>query len=174
VRECPSSWSTATWPTGLRDAVLVGCGSGTGAVTRYLGTYGQRGVRAAALLASLPPYLPRPAASADGAGQGILDHFRAELAADRPAAVKAYLDRYYNIDVLGGTRVTDQGAPRCAGCATPAGRSHISHARPSGNTIGRDRGTFPHWGKKPSGFGGVVSPMRKSSPRTSPGSASRS
>ena len=91
----------------LRDAVLVGCGSGTGEVTRYLGTYGQRGVRAAALLAPLPPCLPRPA-SADGAGQGILDGFCAELAADRPAAVKAYLDRYYNIDVLGGTRVTDQ------------------------------------------------------------------
>jgi hypothetical protein len=32
----------------------------------------------------------------------------AELAADRPAAVKTYLDRYCNIDVLGGTRVTDQ------------------------------------------------------------------
>ena len=91
----------------LRDAVLVGCGSGTGEVTRYLGTYGQRGVRAAALLAPLPPCLPRPA-STDGAGQGILDGFCAELAADRPAAVKAYLDRYYNIDVLGGTRVTDQ------------------------------------------------------------------
>ena len=38
----------------------------------------------------------------------MLDDFCAEFAADRPAAVKAYLDRYYNIDVLGGTRVTDQ------------------------------------------------------------------
>ena len=92
----------------LRDAVLAGCGSGTGEVTRYLGTHGQRRVRAAALLAPLPPCLPWSAASADGAGHGVLDDFCAELAADRPAAVKAYLDRYYNIDVLGGTRVTDQ------------------------------------------------------------------
>ena len=35
----------------LRDTVLAGCGSGTGEVTRYLGTFGQRRVRGAALLA---------------------------------------------------------------------------------------------------------------------------
>ncbi len=92
----------------LRDAVLAGCSSGTGEVTRYLGTHGQRRVRAAALLAPLPPRLPWSAASADGAGHGVIDDFCGELAADRPAAVKTYLDRYYNIDVLGGTRVTDQ------------------------------------------------------------------
>jgi non-heme chloroperoxidase len=88
------------------DAVLVGCGSGTGEVIRYLGTSGGQRVRAAVLLAPLPPGLPRSAASADGAGIGA--GFCAELAADRPSAVKAYLDRYYNVDVLGGTRVTDQ------------------------------------------------------------------
>src|SRR5438309_1379381 len=51
----------------LRDAVLAGCCSGTGEVTRYLGTYGQRRVCAAALLAPMPPFLPRSAASPDGA-----------------------------------------------------------------------------------------------------------
>jgi len=51
----------------VRDAVLAGCCSGTGEVTRYLGTYGQRRVRAAALLAPLPPFLPRSAANPDGA-----------------------------------------------------------------------------------------------------------
>lgn len=88
----------------LRDAVLAGCCAGTGEVTRYLGTYGQRRVRAAALLAPLP-FLPRSAASPDGAGR---DEFLALLAADRPAAVKTYLDRYYNLDLLGGSRVSDQ------------------------------------------------------------------
>jgi non-heme chloroperoxidase len=92
----------------LRDAVLAGCGSGTGEVIRYLGTYGQRRVRAAALLAPLSPFLPRSDDSADGADQGVLDDFGDKLAADRPAAVKAYLDQYYNIDLLSGTRVTDQ------------------------------------------------------------------
>ena len=92
----------------LRDAVLAGCCSGTGEVTRYLGTYGQRRVRAAALLAPLPPFLPRSAANPDGADRGVLDEFLGQLAADRPAAVKTYLDRYYNLDLLGGSRVSDQ------------------------------------------------------------------
>ena len=92
----------------LRDAVLAGFCSGTGEVARYLGTYGQRRVRAAALLAPLPPFLPRSAANPDGADPDVLGDFLAELAADRPAAVKTYLDRYYNIDLLGGSRVSDQ------------------------------------------------------------------
>ena len=90
----------------VRDAVLAGCCSGTGEVTRYLGTYGQRRVRAAALLAPLPPFLPRSPANPDGADRGILDDFLVELTADRPAAVKTYLDRYYDIELLGGSPVT--------------------------------------------------------------------
>jgi len=92
----------------LRDTVLAGCCSGTGEVTRYLATYGQRRVRAAALLAPLPPFLPRSAANPDGADRGVYDDFLVELTADRPAAVKTYLDRYYNLDLLGGSRVSDQ------------------------------------------------------------------
>jgi non-heme chloroperoxidase len=92
----------------LRDAVLVGCCSGTGEVTRYLGTYGQRRVRAGALLAPIPPFLPGSDANPGGADLSVLDDFLAELIADRPAAVKTYLDRYYNLDLLGGTRVSDQ------------------------------------------------------------------
>jgi non-heme chloroperoxidase len=79
-----------------------------GEVIRYLGTYGRRRVRAAALLAPLPPILPPCDASSDGAGQGVLDELLGQLSADRPAAVKTYLDRYYNIDLLGGSRVSDQ------------------------------------------------------------------
>ncbi|GAX58276.1 alpha/beta fold hydrolase [Streptomyces olivochromogenes] len=100
------------------DAVLVGCCSGTGELTRYLGTYGQRRVRGAALLAPLPPFLPRSDANPEGIAPGVLDAFLGELSADRPAAIKAYLDRYYNIDYyntdyrstdpLGGSRVSDQ------------------------------------------------------------------
>ena len=92
----------------VRDAVLAGCCSGTGEVARYLGTYGQRRVRAAALLAPLPPFLPRSAANPDGADRSVLDDLLTELTTDRPAAVKTYLDRYYNLDLLGGSRVSDQ------------------------------------------------------------------
>jgi len=101
----------------LQDTVLAGFCSGTGEVTRYLGTYGQRRVRGAALLAPLPPYLlqpaaaggqTRPAAGPAGVGPDVLDEFGRQLAADRPAAIKTYLDRYYNLDLLGGSQVSDQ------------------------------------------------------------------
>jgi non-heme chloroperoxidase len=92
----------------LRDTALVGCCSGTGEVIRYLAIYGQQRVRAAALLAPLPPFLPRSAANPDGADRGVYDDFLVELSADRPAAVKTYLDRHYNLDLLGGSRVSDQ------------------------------------------------------------------
>jgi non-heme chloroperoxidase len=92
----------------VRDTVLVGSCSGTGEVTRYLGSFGQRRVRGAALLAPLPPFLPRSDTNPDGADSSVVDAFLVELADDRPAAIKTYLDRYYNIDQLGGTRVSDQ------------------------------------------------------------------
>ena len=60
------------------------------------------------MLAPLPPFLPRTDDNPDGIDPGILDEFRREVIADRPAATKTYLDRSYNIDLLGGTRVSDQ------------------------------------------------------------------
>jgi non-heme chloroperoxidase len=98
----------------LTGALLAGFCSGTGEVIRYLGTYGQQRVRGAALLAPLPPFSPRPAAAvgqasptADTDGTGR-DEFLRQLTADRPAAIKTYLDRYYNLDLLGGSQVSDQ------------------------------------------------------------------
>jgi non-heme chloroperoxidase len=92
----------------LQGTVLAGFCSGTGEVTRYLATYGQRRVRGAALLAPLPPYLPESAASPAGVGADVLDEFSRQLAADRPAAIKTYLDRYYNLDLLGASQVSSQ------------------------------------------------------------------
>jgi non-heme chloroperoxidase len=92
----------------LQDAVLAGFCAGTGEVARFLGTYGQGRVRAAALLAPLPPCLPRAGDNPDGVDGRILDEFMRQLVADRPATTAAYLDRSFNIDLLGGTRVSDQ------------------------------------------------------------------
>jgi non-heme chloroperoxidase len=92
----------------LREAVLVGFCAGTGEVARYLATYGSARVRAAALLAPLLPFLPRTDDNPDGIDPGVLDEFLREVTADRPAATKTYLDRSYNVDLLGGTHVSDQ------------------------------------------------------------------
>jgi non-heme chloroperoxidase len=92
----------------IRKAVLAATGCGTGEVIRYLGTYGQQRIRAAALLAPMPASPPWPGATGDGAGPGFIEMFLSDLAADRPAAIKTFLDRYYNLDLLGGSQVSDQ------------------------------------------------------------------
>jgi non-heme chloroperoxidase len=92
----------------LREVVLAGFCAGTGEVTRYLGTYGHGRVRAAVLLAPLPPFLPRAGDNPGGVDRGVLSAFITRIGADRPAAAKTFLDLSYNIDLLGGVRVSDQ------------------------------------------------------------------
>jgi len=92
----------------LREVVLAGFCAGTGEVTRYLGTYGRGRVRAAVLLAPLPPFLPRAGDNPGGVDRGVAGEFITQIKADRPAATKTFLDRSYNIDVLGGVQVSDQ------------------------------------------------------------------
>jgi len=92
----------------LDDVVLVGFSMGTGEVTRYLGTYGSRRVSRAALLGAIPPFLLKTDDNPEGVDQSVFDGIRAAVVADRPAYFKAFLDDFYNVDVLGGTRISDQ------------------------------------------------------------------
>ncbi len=92
----------------LREVVLAGFGMGTGEVTRYLAVHGPGRVRAAALVAPLPPFLLKTDDNPDGIDRSVFDGLTARIAADRPAAMKDFLDRSYNIDLLGGNRVSDQ------------------------------------------------------------------
>ncbi len=92
----------------LHDVTLVGFSAGTGEVTRYLAAYGSGRVRAAALLAPLPPFLLRTGDNPDGIDRSVFEEFMADICDDRPAAAKTFLDKFYNIDLLGGSRVSDQ------------------------------------------------------------------
>jgi non-heme chloroperoxidase len=92
----------------LRGVVLAGFAMGTGEVARYLAVYGSGRVRAAALVAPMLPFLLKTSDSPDGIDQSVFDGITARIAADRPAAMKDFLDRSYNIDLLGGGRVSDQ------------------------------------------------------------------
>jgi non-heme chloroperoxidase len=93
---------------GLRRVVLAGFAMGTGEVTRYLAVHGPGRVRAAILIAPLPPFLLKTNDNPDGIDRSVFDRITARIAADRPAAMKDFLDRSYNIDLLGGDRVSDQ------------------------------------------------------------------
>ncbi len=92
----------------LRDAVLVGHSMGTGEVTRYLGRYGSARVAKAVLVSPIPPYLPQAPDNPDGVPASVFDGFTQAARADTPAWMKAFLDNFYNLDVLGGTLVSDQ------------------------------------------------------------------
>ena len=92
----------------LREVVLAGFAMGTGEVARYLAAHGPEQVRAVALVAPLLPFLLKTDDSPEGIDQRVFDGFTARIAADRPAAMKDFMDRSYNIDLLGGSRVSDQ------------------------------------------------------------------
>jgi non-heme chloroperoxidase len=92
----------------LRGVILAGFGLGTGEVARYLAVHGPGRVRAAVLVAPLLPFLLQTADSPEGIDRSVFDGIAARIAADRPAAMKDFLDRSYNVDLLGGDRVSDQ------------------------------------------------------------------
>jgi len=114
----------------LRQVVLAGFAMGTGEVTRYLAINGPGRVTAAVLVAPLLPFLLKTHDNPDGIDRGVFDGLTARIAADRPAAMKDFLDRSYNVDLLGGSRVSDQAwqnsfytalrasAHAAAGCVT--------------------------------------------------------
>jgi non-heme chloroperoxidase len=93
---------------GLREVVLAGSGMGTGEITRYLAVHGPGRVSAAVLVAPLLPFLVKTSDNRDGIDRSVFDDMTARVTADRPAAMKDLLDDSYNLDLLGGTRVSDQ------------------------------------------------------------------
>jgi non-heme chloroperoxidase len=92
----------------LREVVLAGFAMGTGEVVRYLAIHGPGRVTAAVLVAPLLPFLLKTADNPGGIDRRVFDGLTARIAADRPAVMKDFMDRSYNVDLLGGSRVSDQ------------------------------------------------------------------
>ena len=92
----------------LQDVALVGFSMGGGEVARYIGTYGSERVRKAAFLASIPPFLLRTPDNPGGVDGSAFDGIKAGIAADRLAFLTTFFANFYNVDVLGGKRVSDQ------------------------------------------------------------------
>jgi non-heme chloroperoxidase len=92
----------------LEEVTLVGFSMGTGEVVRYLGTYGSSRVHRAALLGTIPPYLLKADDNPEGVDREVFEGIKAAIVRDRYAYFKSFLDNFYNVDVLGGTRISDQ------------------------------------------------------------------
>ncbi|HET6989440.1 MAG TPA: alpha/beta hydrolase [Kribbella sp.] len=92
----------------LEDVVLVGFSMGTGEIARYLGTYGSSRVAKAVLIGSLPPFLLRTDENVQGVDGEVFDEIRTAITGDRYAYLEDLFNDLYNVDVLGGTRISDQ------------------------------------------------------------------
>jgi non-heme chloroperoxidase len=92
----------------LQDATLVGHSMGTGEVTRYLSTYGSARVARGVLVSPIPPFLLQTGDNPEGLPSGLFEGFVETAKADVPAWMKGFLDNFFNIDVYGGNRVSDQ------------------------------------------------------------------
>jgi non-heme chloroperoxidase len=104
----------------LHDATLVGHSMGTGEVTRYLGSYGSERASKAVLVSPIPPFLLQTADNPEGLPGSLFDGFIQAAKADAPAWMKSFLDNFYNMDVLGGTLVSDQAFQASWNIATGA------------------------------------------------------
>jgi len=93
---------------GLEDVVLCGFSMGTGEVTRYLGTYGSGRVRKAVLLGAIPPFLRKTSDNPEGVDGQVFEDVKAAIVRDRYAYFKDFFDNFYNVDKLGGTRISEQ------------------------------------------------------------------
>ena len=92
----------------LDEVDLVGFSMGTGEVTRYLGKYGSGRVHKAVLLGAIPPFLLKTDDNPEGVDGSVFEGIKAAVVADRYAYFKDFFDNFYNVDKLGGTRISDQ------------------------------------------------------------------
>src|SRR3984893_11899358 len=92
----------------LSDVVLVGFSMGTGEVVRYIATYGSERVRGAALLGTIPPFVLKTDDNPEGVDGKVFDDLKAAVANDRFACFEGFFNNFYNVDVLGGTRISDR------------------------------------------------------------------
>jgi non-heme chloroperoxidase len=92
----------------VNDVALVGFSMGSGEVVRYLSTYGSARVGKAVLMGTIPPFVLKTADNPEGVDGSVFDDIKAAVLADRPAFFKGFLDNFNNVDVLGGTRISEQ------------------------------------------------------------------
>jgi pimeloyl-ACP methyl ester carboxylesterase len=92
----------------LRDAALVGFSMGGGEVARYLDKYGPERVNKAVFMSAIPPYLLKTPDNPEGVDGNVFDVIKKAIMKDRPAFLSDFFFNFYNIDVLKGTKISDE------------------------------------------------------------------
>jgi non-heme chloroperoxidase len=92
----------------LKNFSIAGFSMGGGEVARYLGKYGSKGVKSAAIIGGVPPFLLKTADNTEGVDQAVFDGIQKAIAADRYSFFTAFFKDFYNTDVYLGKRVSEQ------------------------------------------------------------------
>ena len=92
----------------LHNTVLVGFSMGGGEIARYLGKYGSKRVERVVFLYSVPPFLLKTPDNPSGVDKSVFDGIKKAITADRLAFLSKFFSDFYNVDVLGGKRVSNQ------------------------------------------------------------------
>ncbi|WP_027482920.1 alpha/beta fold hydrolase [Deinococcus pimensis] len=94
----------------LRDVLLVGFSMGTCEVVRYVGLYGTERLRKVVLMAPVQPFLLQTDDNPEGVPRDVFDGIMNQISTDRFAYLGAFVHNFYNVDELGGTRISDEAA----------------------------------------------------------------
>jgi non-heme chloroperoxidase len=92
----------------LHDVVLCGFSMGTGEVVRYISTYSSARVSKAVLLGVIPPFVLKTDDNPEGVDREVFEGIKAAIVNDRYAFFKGFFDNFYNVDVLGPERISEQ------------------------------------------------------------------
>ena len=92
----------------LRDLSLVGFSMGGGEVARYIGKYGTGGVRRAAIIGGVPPFLLKTPDNPQGVDASVFEGIQKAITSDRYAFFTEFFKNFYNTDALMGKRISEQ------------------------------------------------------------------
>jgi pimeloyl-ACP methyl ester carboxylesterase len=92
----------------LESFSIAGHSMGGGEVARYLGKYGTKQVKRAAILGGVPPYLLKAEGNPEGVDKGVFDGIEAAIKKDRYAFFTEFFKNFYNADKFLGSRVSEE------------------------------------------------------------------
>ncbi len=104
----------------LTNVALVGFSMGGGEVARYIGKYGNAGIRKAGIISGVTPYLLKAPDNPEGIDVGVFNGIEAAVRTDRYAYFADFFKNFYNTDLLLGKAISEQAVQANWNVATGA------------------------------------------------------
>lgn len=79
---------------------LVGFSMGGGEIARYMSRHGGKGIKRAALVASVVPYMLQTESNPEGVPQASFDQMTQDMMADRPAFMRGFLKTFFGVGFI--------------------------------------------------------------------------